>query len=66
MDIKISGASYCYGEGYEELVINASREDLRIEHHNNEMTIISNDDTNESIIIEKGTLKIEILENQTK
>lgn len=66
MDIKISGISYCYGEGYEELIVNASREDLRIEHHSNEMTIVSNDNTNESIIIEKGTLKIEILENQTK
>lgn len=66
MDIKISGISYCYGEDYEELVVNASREDLRIEHHSNEMTIVSNDNTNESIIIEKGTLKIEVLENQTK
>ncbi|MFA2568077.1 MULTISPECIES: hypothetical protein [Bacillus] len=66
MDIKISGISYCYGEGYEELIVNASREDLRIEHHSNEMTIVSKDDTNESIIIEKGTLKIEIIENQTK
>ncbi|QWG87334.1 hypothetical protein [Bacillus mycoides] len=63
MKVKISGISYCYGEGYEELIINVSKEDLRIEHHSNDMTIVSNDGKSDNIIIKKGTLKLEIVEN---